>query len=132
MTEEDLRMYEWALQAENRYLEVQTFSPSTLNEHHARFFAEVNKSDQRKSVLMIFEFPKVCSSAIRISKVSNKLHSLSDFEDENEILILPGTIFSVKKIDKIQPLPSIYLTHLNLDKEKSMYTNKLLDYMLLN
>jgi hypothetical protein len=50
---------------------------------------------------MIFHFDQQCSTAIILfGDSTKKLQCISRFQDEQEVLILPETIFSVMKIEK--------------------------------
>ncbi|CAF1518796.1 unnamed protein product [Adineta steineri] len=47
------------------------------------------------SVLFIFEFSNSCKTAIDLTRVSENLPPLSQYPDEEEVLILPYTLFKV-------------------------------------
>jgi hypothetical protein len=67
---------------------------------------------------MIFEFPDPCDTAIQLYAISDKLPCLSDFENEREVLLLPNTLFYVKRIDNIgdQQYTKIWLEHVPPEK----------------
>lgn len=114
MTFQELEIYEWALQTENWHLEVRIFCSSTRQKDCVKFYAEANENNQRKQVMLIFQFPEICYTAIQLDKLSDGSPSISEFEDEQEVLILPETLFSVEEIIKTQSMTMIYLLHLNL------------------
>ncbi len=74
-------------------------------------------NDQGKQVLMVFNFPSKCLTAIQLEKLSHELPCISAFEEEEEVLILSRTAFIVAKVENNSSLTILYLEHLNLDKE---------------
>ena len=110
MTVNNLQEYQWAMQKKNRYLEINTFCSCTLDLELAMGFADARTCDRRVPVLMHFQFTNRCRSAILLG-------TLSDFEDEQEVLIFPGIIFSVSDIQQTETSTTIYLVYRNCDEE---------------
>ncbi|CAF4996637.1 unnamed protein product, partial [Rotaria sp. Silwood1] len=109
MTSDDLQIYHWARENPDRYLQLNTFCSSTLDEPLAKI-------------------PSV--NAIGLYQISNQLHSYSDFQDEQEVLIVPGIAFSVTNIEQTSSLITISMTHLNLIEKMAEFENILIDEQL--
>ncbi|UJR18073.1 hypothetical protein I4U23_004973 [Adineta vaga] len=109
MTDNDIRAYRWALQRQEQVLETRTIQSMSLNKSIALSFTQSIRRgyDPRHAVLLIFDFPEICPTAINLNKISEKLPALSAFEYEEEVLLLPFTLFSVKEI-KIDSTSSDY------------------------
>ncbi|CAF3006700.1 unnamed protein product [Rotaria sp. Silwood2] len=121
MTKQDLKAYERAKQNKDQCLETNTFCSTTTDIAQAIFYAEANENGQRQKALMVFEFPTSCETAIRLEKISDELPCLSDFEDEKEILVMPGVLFSVTEIQETKSLTTIHLTHLYNEHDVQVY-----------
>ncbi len=52
------------------------------------------------SVLFIYKFPERCPTAIDLSRINEKLPCISEYEDEQEVLILPYTLFEVVDVSE--------------------------------
>jgi hypothetical protein len=66
------------------------------------------------SILFIFEFSTRCKTAIDLTRVSENLPSISQYSDEEEVLILPYTLFKVLNVfeaTRNEPF-SIYLQNI--------------------
>ena len=100
MTENDIRAYRWALQRPDQVLETRTIQSMSLDESVARSFthSEQPRHDRRNRVILIFDFPETCPTAINLNRISEKLPALSVQQDEKEVLLLPFTLFSVREI----------------------------------
>ena len=110
ITTEELKDYRWADSNNNRYLVTKTFCSATRDITLAENFAEIRAFDQRNSVLVVFDFSNRCFSAIQLEKLSDRLPSISEFENEQEVLILPETIFRVTKVEQDLSKTTIYMT----------------------
>ncbi|CAF1541170.1 unnamed protein product [Didymodactylos carnosus] len=103
MTQDNLRSYRWALENNDRLIQLKSFASTSLHREIAENFAqslETSSTENKISVLMIFRFPQVCDTAINLCKIPKyNLPCLSEYEDESEILILPLTLFQVKNIE---------------------------------
>ncbi|CAF4513278.1 unnamed protein product, partial [Rotaria sp. Silwood2] len=60
---------------------------------------------------------EICDQAINLPRISNKNGCLSEFEDEDEILILPWTLFQVDSVQRESSSScyTIYLTNILLN-----------------
>jgi hypothetical protein len=110
MTTEESKEYRWAEENNNRYLVTKTFSSTTRNIILAEHFAEVRAFGQRKPILVVFNFVSTCFRAIQLEKLSDQLPSISEIEDEQEVLILPQTVFRVTNVEQDLSKTTIYLT----------------------
>ena len=70
-----------------------------------------NKPSDRRPALLIFNFPEKCDQTIDLSRLSDELPCLSEFEQEQEVLILPWTVFHVESIEE-EPSTSTYIVTL--------------------
>ena len=113
MTPTDLRAYQWALKRKGSILMTDSFCSTSVDENVARRFLRSSSSD-RIAVLMIFNFSEKCDTAIQLFRLSDTLPSISYFENEREVLVLPGTLFHVTdiNIDKDTGQHTIYLENL--------------------
>ena len=94
MTKVDLKAYQWALKRKGRILITKTFCSTSLDETVARRFMG-EASNEKIRVLMVFDFPKPCDTAVQLYALSKKLPCLSEYEDEKEVLVLPFSIFYI-------------------------------------
>ena len=97
MTHADIDAYQWALKQHTRVLETRTFQSMSLSQKEASTFA-TRYTEKPLSVLLIFDFPELCRTAINLNKTSDKLAALSHFEEEQEVTLLPFTLFRVSDI----------------------------------
>ncbi|UJR07477.1 hypothetical protein I4U23_011766 [Adineta vaga] len=116
MTKEDLEDYEEALRQEKEenkesIITLASFASTTRDELLARGFAAAYKVEDKITVLITCIFPKRCDTAIALYKVSESISCISHFEDEEEVLVYPGTMFRVTEIDTTSD-PSITQLHL--------------------
>jgi hypothetical protein len=73
-----------------------------LNKCVAQTSAKVERSNTsaaRHSVLLTLDFSEKCPTAINLTKISETLPALSAYETEEEVIILPFSLFSVKEIE---------------------------------
>lgn len=85
-------------------------------------FAGVDqKDDGLLHVLLICNFSQRCTTAISLYADGHDQARVSHYGDEQEVLVLPGTIFSVKQIKQCPEtrLIEIYLEHYDTDEIKS-------------
>ncbi|CAF1087532.1 unnamed protein product [Didymodactylos carnosus] len=95
MTREEIREYHWALNNRNKVISTGKFASTSIDRHVAEKFASNKSSSTNKiSVLLAFHFPKPCDTAIILGKVpEQQLPCISNYEDEQEILVGPRTFF---------------------------------------
>ncbi|CAF3595346.1 unnamed protein product [Rotaria socialis] len=99
MSKEEINQYRWALKNSESLIKTKTFSSTSIKRDTAEGFAVGSDSD-RFSVLIILEFPEVSDMAINLGKIEKqKLQCIAEFEEEQEVLILPQTFFRVKNIE---------------------------------
>lgn len=90
----------------NSLLEIRRMTPTCLNLEKAIQFTR----SSAPRILFQFDLTKKrCSTAIDVS-------SFSDFPDEEEVLILPGTFFSVTEIIQDDDMTVISLVNVPVDK----------------
>lgn len=118
MSEDDLRVYRWALKSRG-IVATTTFCSTSLNMAVAKGFTEGHslETDNKHRVLMIFRFNKKQESAINLCKLSDEQPCISVYPDEEEVLLLPFTLFIVTNIEKGPTFQTIYLENVS---EKSM------------
>ena len=97
MTNNDIEAYRWALKQDRRVLETRTFQSMSLDKEKALKFATPS-NENPLAVLLIFHFPELCPTAINLNKTSEKSAALSEFQDEQEVTLLPFTLFKVSDI----------------------------------
>jgi hypothetical protein len=119
MTENNFNVYQRALMTEGSYLGMNTFSSTSINRKVAEMF--IDSSSNLFKILLIINFARLCPTAIALYKFRSELECISKFEDEEEVLILPGTVFSVTKIEENFHSRSkiIYLEHYDTSDEIS-------------
>jgi len=124
MDDDDIAAYQWAVNNRGSILQTRHFCSTSLQRSVAEEFASVVKkksnNSRRNSVLFVFNFPEKCDQTINLSRISDELPCLSEFEDEAEVLILPWTLFQVDSVEKQSSLSYIiYLSNILLP-HKSM------------
>ncbi|CAF1409604.1 unnamed protein product [Adineta ricciae] len=91
MTRDDIRAYQWTLAQRGRVLETRTIQSMSKSKDIALRFARNTRKSKPFSVLLIFNFPEVCRTAIDLAKIS-------EFQGEEEVTLLPFTLFTVSNI----------------------------------
>ncbi|CAF1905850.1 unnamed protein product [Rotaria magnacalcarata] len=129
MTYEQLLTYQIATEIPGTLLQTRSFSSTSMNRSVAEEFAYLKKKDNDKKfcVLFIFDFPDVCDQAINLTRISSDKPCLSEYENEQEVLILPWTLFEVKRVRKASDeddLCTIYLTNIIIPKKNLLSTFK--------
>ncbi|CAF1196573.1 unnamed protein product [Rotaria sp. Silwood1] len=127
MTDDEIATYEWAVQNRGSLLQTKHFSSTSQDRSVAEGFAnaviETPDNIQKNRVVFIFNFPIECDQAINLSRISDTQPCLSEFEDENEVLVLPWTLFQVDYVYKDSPTSyTIYLTNVSLP-QKSLFSS---------
>ncbi|CAF1473366.1 unnamed protein product [Adineta steineri] len=100
MKENEFMKYKQAFQSQDSYIRTNTFCSTSADPVVAEMFTIPKKIKGIINVIMMFDFVKSCSTAITLFSSLSKLKCISQFDDEQEILVLPGTIFSVKNIQE--------------------------------
>jgi len=115
MTYEQLLIYQLAMETPGTFLQTHSFSSTSMDRLIAEQFAyeKLKKTEKDLCVLFIFDFPDKCDQAINLSRISMDTPCLSEYENEEEVLILPWTLFEVARIRKGTDEDDIYTIHLN-------------------
>jgi hypothetical protein len=115
MNRKDLQAYQWGLQNNQRIITTQSFCSTSVVEQVALGFANNQYLDDNDPnnirVLMVMDFPVKCTTAIQLYQTSDNTECLSNYEQEREVLLLPGTMFRVTNIDTIGSLHIIYMVN---------------------
>ncbi|CAF3480297.1 unnamed protein product [Rotaria sp. Silwood2] len=116
MTQKDFRAYQWAEENHERSITIQSFCSTSVVEKVALKFSGVGNGQtsisDRVHVLMAMDFRIACPTAIRLYKISKNTECLSAYEEELEVLVLPGTIFRVTSIEMMNSVYVIYLENI--------------------
>lgn len=112
----DLEAYQWASVDDRLVLEFRQFTSSSKNLAVAEMFSDLCiPSCDKMSVLMTFEFPNECDTAIYLGEIPEKnLQSITKFPEEEEILILPYTLFKVAKFTESDKSKRCEITLINV------------------
>jgi hypothetical protein len=96
MADDAIKAYRWAAKDKGRMIEIKTMTSTSLQKHRAIHFAKrrVVKGDGKHCVLYILEFPDVCYTALDL----NLGDPITNHPEEEEILLLPGTLFEVHEV----------------------------------
>ena len=91
MPDEQLLIYQMAMDTLGTVLQTCAFSSTSIDRHVAEQFAYVKakKNEKDLCVLFVLNFPNACDQAINLSRISNDTPCLSEYENEKEVLILP-------------------------------------------
>ncbi|CAF1629609.1 unnamed protein product, partial [Didymodactylos carnosus] len=113
MTNANLHAYKWAWKNKGAIL-TRTFSSTSLDQRVAEMFLGP-RTDERWCVLMIFHFKQKCDTAINLGRLSAELPCMSEYEHEEEVLLLPWTLFTVSQIEKESDKIIIHLQNIPVD-----------------
>jgi hypothetical protein len=82
-------------------IEIRKLTNTSASRNAAEMLAEkCSDAHDRISILLIYDFPEQCDTAIDANKRSESLRGLNEFEDEEEVLLIPGTFFEVTSVEK--------------------------------
>ncbi|CAF1437744.1 unnamed protein product [Adineta steineri] len=118
MNEPDIAAYRWALSNQNYILETRSIQSMSKDESVAQEFAELQPGDKRYSVIFVYDFPERCKTAIDLTKISNDLPLLSHYEKEQEVTLLPFTLFTVCNIQTASTTGQYHITLRNVPVPK--------------
>ncbi|CAF3456059.1 unnamed protein product [Rotaria sp. Silwood2] len=104
MTSQDIDAYRWAAQPQRDdfVLETRTIQSTSKKKSVAQNFANIGMNRTgtvRFPVLLTFHFPTKCPTAINLTRINDQLPPLSSFTGEEEVLLLPFTLFKVNSIE---------------------------------
>jgi hypothetical protein len=94
MTDDDIKAYRWAENDKGRMIEIKKMTSTSLKEDMAIHFATKYPAGDKHYVLCVLEFPDVCYTAIDL----NMDKPITKYPHEEEILLLPGTLFEVQEV----------------------------------
>lgn len=125
MSSEQLLTYQTAMDTPGTLLQTTSFSSTSIDRSIAEQFANLKhkNTEQELCVLFIFDFPVACDQAINLSRISPDTSCLSEYEDEQEVLILPWTLFQVTRVEHDE-LSRVYLTNIIIPKKNLLGTFK--------
>ncbi|CAF4132966.1 unnamed protein product, partial [Rotaria sordida] len=114
-------------------LSLLTFASTSINRNVTeQFSAKSSSSSDKISVLLIFHFSQRCDTAINLSKIPvYQLPCISNFENEEEVLISPRTFFKVTDIEIDRPYEQ-YTIYLENVCEEQQTMLKALKFFLPN
>ena len=116
----EFEKYQRALLQEKNYVRTNTFCSTSPDRSVAQIFADSGAPFDAIPIVMCINFNEACSTALSLFSCSPQLKCLSYYENEQEVLILPGTVFSVTGIqdDPQTESKGICLEHFNTDEEE--------------
>ncbi|CAF1432814.1 unnamed protein product [Adineta ricciae] len=95
VTKDNFDDYQKAKENTNHIIQICALQSTSLSKEVAKCFAD-NVNPESYAILFYFKFPNECPTAIRINEFSN-------FRDENEVLLLPFTLFKIIDIKEDSP-----------------------------
>ncbi len=118
MIDADIAAYQWALNDQSRLLETRTVQSTSKNKSMAQGFVAHPPQYPWHSVLLIFYFPDHCDTAIDLTQISPNLPCISEFPPEEEVTLLPFTLFTVHdvKVDSVNGQYRITLKNVPIPK----------------
>ena len=110
MTKNDIDAYRWATQRKGYVLETRALQSTSKKISVAEDFVSRNfkKGDGKYPVILILDFQEKCPTAVDLTKLSDKLVCLSEFPEEEEVLLLPYTLFSVDELKLVDSQSRYY------------------------
>ena len=101
ITRDEFNEYRWALKNKDSVISTVKFASTSIDRYIAEQFAVVEPiPEDRIRVLLIFNFPQPCDTAINLCKIPEyQLPCISNFESEHEVLVAPRTFFRVRNIE---------------------------------
>jgi len=114
MSSEQISIYQIAMEMSGTLLQTKSFSSTSMNRNVAEEFAYLKSKNPENNfcVLFIFDFPDISDQAINLSRLASDIPSISEYEDEEEVLILPWTLFEVTQIRPATDQDCLYKIHL--------------------
>ncbi|CAF2034005.1 unnamed protein product [Rotaria socialis] len=103
MTTKDIDDYKWGVHNQGTLIEIKTLTSTSIDSKVAYEFARGKKTNNTNCHRVICElhFDRSCSTAIDLRRHADKnLLCLSAYEDEAEVLVLPGTLFKVQDVSQ--------------------------------
>ncbi|UJR07498.1 hypothetical protein I4U23_011787 [Adineta vaga] len=97
MTQIDIDAYTWAQKSKDFLLETRLFQSTSKTKNVAEVFGEANPRSDKYGVVFAYIFDEQCPTAI-------DLQGISYFEEEDEVLLFPFTLFKVDNIIFVEAL----------------------------
>jgi hypothetical protein len=101
MVNKDIDEYKWAARNQGTLIEIKTLTSTSVDPEVAHEFSRGQTTDNkdRHRVICEFQFDRQCSTAIDLRRNDDKqLLCLSAYQNEAEVLVLPGTLFEVRDV----------------------------------
>lgn len=112
-TEKCLRSYQSIRKNRSCIITNNTFWSTSLDRNVAQMYFNNEENAEQINILFIIGFSRQTEMAIRLSAIEeHRLKTLSIFEDEEEVLILPGAIFRLVEIENNHYNPRLYTIRL--------------------
>ncbi|CAF1190941.1 unnamed protein product [Didymodactylos carnosus] len=115
ISSEDLKAYNWVHSDKKDILETCTVQSTSKNIARAESFAEKAMCSDKHKTIFQFNFPEKCATAI-------ELRELSNYPVEEEVLVLPFTLFEVDAVKITDERHIVYLTNVPVP-DKSAFAN---------
>jgi hypothetical protein len=107
MSDSDVEAYEaLTIDGKKGAIATKTFTSTSTNIKRASNFLKA-ENEKLKPVLFIYNIPTPCSTIFSVADIS-------EYPDEEEILITPGNLFKVCCVVKNSDLTEIHLEHINI------------------
>jgi hypothetical protein len=110
-----IRAYKWAFEHYECLIITHDFMSTSIDRNISEISADNPLSNGRLSVLMVFNFSQASETAIRLyatSEVNLACACVSEFEAEQEVLVLPNTFFRITHIEQNHSFDDRYTMHL--------------------
>lgn len=116
MTSKDIEAYRWAKNSHDYILEARIPQSTSQKEAVAEMYIPEKSTSNKIGVILTYQFFETCLTAIDIAQISQ-------FPEEEEVLVLPFTLFRVNDIT-VEPTTGIYKISLNHvpTRKKSLLT----------
>jgi hypothetical protein len=101
MENKDINEYKWAARNQGTVIEIKTLASTSVEPEVAYKFSRRQKTNNKDHhrVICEFHFDRHCSTAIDLRRIDTKnLLCLSAYQNEAEVLVLPGTLFEVHDV----------------------------------
>ena len=131
ITREQYNEYRWAWKNKDSVISTVKFASTSVDRFVAEQFAGVDPSLSGKiSVLLIFNFPQPCDTAINLGKISeHQLPCISNFENEHEVLPSQTSTFEkcmhMQEFQRILRVPALSLQLLHISSMSTQVSSQI-------
>lgn len=132
MKRTEFEKYQHAFFHEQNYIRLNTFCSTSLDQSVAQMFGDSGETNDTVKVIMCFHIEKKCPTILQLFACPPRLKCLSYYEEEQEILILLGTVFSIITIEQNAQMEFTFirLEHYNTDEEEAeMHQDRMHSYI---